>query len=254
MNWHLEDSCPRLSDFLRKLGDLFFPRYCCVCGKCLGIGEECTCLHCLMSLPYTNFKGKKGNIIERILWDERITTEHASSFLFYRQSTAVCNVFFQFKYWNNPAVAVSYGRMMAQDLMDSDFFETVDMIVPVPLSVKRYRKRGYNQSERLSQGISEITGLPVCTDCVMRSVDNPTQTHLSDDERKDNVRGIFVLSDDEAVRGKHVLIVDDMVTTGSTIKELAYTLLAAGDVRISVLTLGTSRRNTRRVFPDVEND
>ena len=212
--------------------------------------EQHTCVGCLSRLPLTEFKGAKGNAVERSLWDDRICTVHASSFMFYHQSSDYSRIFFSFKYHNRPEVAVSYGRIMAQDLVDTGLFDGIDVIVPVPLSAKRFRKRGYNQSERLAEGVRQVTGIPVETRAVARIVDNPTQTHLSTAERMENVKDIFRLVGPACVEGKHVLLVDDMITTGSTLRSCAHTLLEAANVRLSVLTLGASERNRKYLFPE----
>ena len=152
------------------------------------------------------------------------------------------------------------GRAMAADLADSDFFDGVDLILPLPLSRRREKRRGYNQSTELARGVSEITGLPVDTSSVARTVDNPTQTHLTGQERQANVAGIFRLLRPEALRGRHVLLVDDVLTTGASLISCGQTIAAAGGVRLSVLTLAlagdhplvplTPRRPARR--PDGE--
>ena len=237
---------------LNSVLSLLFPTYCCVCGKRLVSTEEHTCVACLAHLPLTKFKGEKGNAVERSLWDAQICTEHASAFLFYHQHSVYSRIYFSFKYCYHPEVAVDYGRMMAQDLVGTVFFDGIDVIVPVPLSAKRFRKRGYNQSERLAAGVSQITGLPVEQRAVVRVVDNPTQTRLSTAERMENVKGIFQLVNPSCVAGKHVLLVDDVITTGSTLRACAHALLEAGNVKLSVLTLGTSERNRRYVFPRSE--
>lgn len=244
----------RLLSGLRQIFDslqsTFFPRYCVVCGKRLSAVEEITCIKCLAHLPLTGIKGKKGNIIERILWDYTIDTQRANSFLFYYPQSPYCNIYFHFKYYGHPEVAVAYGKLMAMDLLDTGFFAGVDCIVPVPLSAKRLRKRGYNQSERLAFGVGLVTGLPVITDAVARKVDNTTQTRLTTQERRENVENIFTLVRPEALNGKHVLLIDDVITTGSTIKSCAYAIMQAKNVKLSVLTLGTSAKNWQASFPE----
>lgn len=240
----------RIRRFLKSLTDTLFPRFCCVCGKRLLGGEEHTCCSCLLNLPKTHFKGKKNNVIERLLWDDAIYTQRANSFMYYHQKSPYNNIFFHFKYFNHPHIAVAYGRIMAEDLAGTDFFSGIDCIVPVPLSRKRFRQRGYNQSERLAQGISQVTGLPIDTTSVARTVNNPTQTHLTGSARWRNVENVFCLHHPEKLHGKHVLIVDDMITSGSTVRACAHALLQAGEVRISFISLGTSHRNRRRIFAD----
>ncbi len=224
----------------RSLFNALFPRYCCVCGKRLSLNEQLLCVNCLLHLPLTHLKGKKDNFVERALWDDVVYTEHANSLLFYKPKSDYCQIFFLFKYYNHPEIAVAFGRMMAQDLAGTDFFTGVDVLLPVPLAKKRFKERGYNQSERLAYGISEVTGIPIDATSVVRTRANQTQTHLTMEERRANVSGIFKLTNPEALQGKHVLIVDDVITTGSTTRACARAVAEAGGVRISVLSLGCS--------------
>ena len=202
-----------------------FPRYCCVCGRRLLESEQDLCLNCLFELPMTNLHGKKGSTFERILWDDAVYTQHANSMLYYRSKSNYCRIYFMFKYHNRPEIAVNFGRMMAQELQGTDFFEGIDCM------------------------ISLITGIPIDTTSVIRNVDNPTQTHMSISERRRNVQGIFELADAEALQNKHVLIVDDVITTGSTTRACARAVLKAEGTKISIISLGTSQFNKEKPKP-----
>lgn len=229
---------------IQYLLNALFPRFCCVCGKRLMTGEDTLCTKCLCGLPLTHIKAHRNNIVERLLWDDRVMTEHANSLIYYHPKSRYCNIFFKFKYQSRPDIAVALGRMMAQDLISTDFFSGIDCIIPVPLSKKRQKKRGYNQSERLAQGISEVTHIPVDTTSLIRFVDNPTQTHLLHSERQANVENIFRLtSSPTLLSGKHILIVDDVITTGATIRACAHALLQPAAVKISVLSLALAKNN-----------
>ena len=234
---------------LQALKDTFFPRFCCVCNKKLYHDEQFICLHCLLHMPYTHFKGYKGNPVERLIWDDTICTEHANSLFFYKQKSSYSHIFFHFKYFNHPQVAVYFGRLMARDLSETDFFDTIDCIIPIPLSKARYKQRGYNQSERLAEGISQVTHIPLDTSSIQRTVDNPTQTRLTGADRWNNVNNIFQLINPDSLAYKHVLIVDDMITTGSTIRACAHAINQAAGTKISVISLGTSQRNRKYAFP-----
>ncbi len=240
----------RLKLLIMQASDALFPRYCCVCGNRLLNNEHHVCLTCLLKLPFTHLQGKKNSILERNLWDDLVCTERAHSLIYYHAKTEMCQIFFQFKYYNNPDLAINMGELMAHDLDGTDFFSGIDCIIPIPLSAKRLKQRGYNQSERLAQGISRVTGIPVDTWSVCRTVDNPTQTHLHERDRMENVKNIFTLTDQATIAGKHVLIVDDMITTGSTVRACAHAALMAGDVKISIISLGMSERNREHDVPE----
>lgn len=233
----------------KDIVDTIFPRFCCVCGRRLTPGEETTCITCLDHLPLTRLKGKRGNVVERLFWDEKICARRANSFIYYEPESPYSHIFFKFKYHNQPELAVAFGRMMAQDLADTNFFDDIDMMVPVPLSKARQKERGYNQSERLAHGVSKIAQLPIEEKAIQRVVDNPTQTQLHTSERTENVKNIFQLTHPELVKGKHILIIDDTITTGSTIRSCAHELVKAGNVNISILSLGISTWHRNLPYP-----
>lgn len=145
-----------MKEWLKRLLDLCLPRYCVVCGRRLLYAETCTCARCLLHLPLTHFKGRRSNVVERIMWDECIATQRANAFMKFDRLSPYCQVFYHFKYWSHPDVAVYYGRLMALDVRDEGFFEGIDLIVPVPLSRRRFSRRGYNQSERLALSLIHI--------------------------------------------------------------------------------------------------
>lgn len=233
-------------------GRLIFPRYCSVCNARLLGSERFICTSCLMDLPRTGYKGKKNNMTERLLWQQIPQLAAASAFLRYEPGTASASIFMGFKYSGKQALAHFMGTLMAAELKGTGFFDGINLIVPIPLSRQRLKHRGYNQSECLAAGVAEHTGLPLVTDIVTRTVDNPTQTNLNTEERQSNVAGIFHLERPEAVAGRHVLIVDDVLTTGATVASCANEIATAGEVKISVLTLGLAGKHYASLLPEDE--
>lgn len=227
---------------LSEVGDILAPRRCALCGKRLMAGEDFLCLSCLSELPFTRYFGRKGNPVERLFW-ARIPVARANAYLFYFPESMVSRLFLSLKYGNRSHYGQVLGAMMAAELSDTDFFDGVDAIVPVPLAQKRLRQRGYNQSEKLAEGISSVTHLPIFTRAVERVVANPTQTQLTRAERRENVADVFMLSRPELLAGKHLLLVDDILTTGSTLMACAEEMAKAGDVKISILTLGLAGKH-----------
>ena len=207
---------------------------CAICGKTLyGNG---LCPQCWFKLPYTHLKGRKGNMLERVFWGEP-NVERVSAFMWYKPEYAVAQAVHGFKYQGRTTLAQSFGRAIATELLDTDFFENVAGIIPVPLSRQRMAKRGYNQSELLARGVSAITGLPIVTDILLRKVDNPSQTTLAPTERKANVEGIFAVQHPERLQGKCWIILDDVLTVGATLSSIARTIAAVSDARLRFLTL-----------------
>lgn len=221
---------------LRDIGALLLPRRCIVCGCRLGASEREICTSCFAQLPRTERRGRPCNGLERLFW-HRIDIVRANAFLRYEAGADSRRVVLGLKYYDRPELGEMFGRIMARDLEGTGFFDGVDGIIAVPLARKRLRKRGYNQSDMLARGVSAVTGIPVLEGVIRRIVETPTQTHLNAEQRRDNVRDIFELRRPEVVRRRHILLVDDVLTTGATLLSCAEELSRAGNVRFSVLTL-----------------
>lgn len=233
---------------VHAFGSVLIPRYCPVCQRRLLDGEECLCISCIHNLPRTNYRGAVGNPMELQLSTLGPRFRRANSLMFYRRKSRFTHLIFSFKYNNQPQVAVHMGRFMAIDLRNTDFFDDITCIVPVPIAKKRIRQRGYNQSEMLARGIAEVTHLPIITTAVVRNHFHQTQTRLNSDARRKNVHDAFTLADASLLEGQHVLLVDDVITYGHTMRACAREVLKAEDCRVSVLTLATAyvRYMTRR--------
>ena len=220
--------------WISDLIDLIFPRHCCVCGETLSRQERDICLNCLYTLPKIEPHHKKE--IEQIFWG-KIDIERAASFMYYRKGSPYNALMHKLKYKDAPEVGTRLAEMAAKELMDSGFFNGITRIVPLPLSKKKLRKRGYNQSEYIAMGLSNITGISVDTSLVKRDIANETQTHKNRDERWENVKDIFSVNGNFSLEDEHVLLVDDILTTGATICSCAATLQKGCGCKISIFTL-----------------
>ena len=220
---------------------LFFPHRCVVCGNLLQEGEEVLCLRCNIRMPRTHFHQHIDNYVERLFWG-KLPLGHASSYIFYQKGSACSRILHALKYEGRQDVGNVMGRWMAAELQETGFFDGVDVIVPVPLHRKRQRMRGYNQSECLARGIAQVTGIPVDVSSVERVKHTQTQTHRSAFDRWVNVEGIFRLQCPESFVGKHVLVVDDVLTTGATTTACADVFAGIEGICISVLTLAVAER------------
>ena len=225
-----------IKDWLYSFLSLWFPRCCVVCGGSLAKGEECICTMCNINLPRTDYHLRKDNPVEKLFWG-KFPLERATSFFFYRKGSDFRQVLHQLKYGGQKEIGAIMGRYMASELQASGFFHGVDVIIPIPLHKKKQQIRGYNQSEWIARGISAITSIPVETSGVVREKNTETQTRKSLFERWENVDGIFHLVTPEFFVGKHILIIDDVLTTGATTVACASAFEKADRVRISVLTL-----------------
>lgn len=228
-----------IKDWLYSFISLLFPRCCVVCGRSLAKGEECICAMCNINLPRTNYHLQKDNQVEQLFWG-KIPLERATSFFFYRKGSDFRQILHQLKYGGQKEIGAIMGRYMASELSASGFFEGIDVIVPVPLHKRKQRIRGYNQSEWIARGISALTGIRVDTEVIVRRKHTETQTRKSTFERWENVDGIFELHHAESLKGKHLLVVDDVLTTGATTVACASRLMEIEGVRISVLTLAVA--------------
>ncbi len=223
-------------NFLHYLIDLFYPNLCLICGENLVTGEDQLCLKCFSDIPKTNFHLQKDNPVEKRFWG-KVRIEKATSYFFFQKGSDFQKLIHELKYKGNKEVGIAMGRFAAADLMDSDDFKAVDMVVPVPLHEKKQAKRGYNQSEMISCGLAEVLEKPLITGNLHRTAENTTQTRKSVYERFENTQGIFGLKNPADFEGKHILIVDDVLTTGSTIEACIRALQQAENVKISVFTL-----------------
>ena len=170
-----------------------------------------------------------------------IPVEKASALCYYAPGSVVSRAVYDLKYNDRPDVGLFLGRIMANELLPTGFFDGIDLLVPLPLANKRLRQRGYNQSRLLAEGISEITRLPIADSVVCRTVFKESQTRLLRYDRQQNVANVFQLTDSASLRGCHVLIVDDIVTTCATVTSCARELLKVEGLKVSILAFGLTK-------------
>ena len=223
--------------FWSRLLDLVSPRLCAVCGRRLTVTERTLCAVCNLHLPRTGFqRDPLRNVMAKQFWG-RIAVERVAALFYYEAGSAAGHVVYDLKYHDRPEIGHDLGRMMGREFMADGFFEGIDVIVPVPLAKKRQRQRGYNQSLMLAQGVSEATGLPIYNKVVRRTRFEGSQTQKGRWERLENVENVFELKDATSLRGRHALLIDDVVTTGATMVACARELLKVEGVSISLLAL-----------------
>ncbi|SFK85855.1 comF family protein [Porphyromonadaceae bacterium KH3CP3RA] len=225
------------NEWLHQLIYLFYPNVCVVCGSELLPGEEGACLQCLYKLPKTHNFREPDNDAEKLMAG-RIPFERIASYCVYTKGGTLSPLIHHLKYRHKEGIGLLLGRMFGKDLMGSEFLNSVDLIVPVPLHPKREKMRGYNQAEIIARGLSEAIGLPVSKGNLIRVVYNPTQTKRTKTQRWENVKDIFKVADPLLFEQKHLLLVDDVITTGSTLEACGMALQACKDVKISIATLG----------------
>lgn len=218
---------------------LFFPRVCIVCSGSLIQAEECICVRCNIQLPRTQYHVQKENPIERRLYG-LMPVEQATAFFYYQKESRFRHIIHELKYKGGKHIGEIMGRQMASEIVSSGFFNEVDMMMPIPLHKKKLKSRGYNQSEWLAQGIAQVTGIPLITCALRRTVKTETQTTKKRYERWENMQDVFELHQPEKYAGMHILLVDDVLTTGATIVGCTKAFAEVKNVRFSVITLGVA--------------
>ncbi len=226
--------------FLHDLRDLFFPPLCPSCGGALRGGEGFLCLKCQMDMPLTGFENEADNPVARRFWG-LVPVDNATAFMWFIHLSGSRRVVHRFKYHDRPDLAEGLGRWFGRELAKGDLYSGVDLIVPVPLHFRKVLKRGYNQSEHIARGMAREMGVEVETGAVTRTVNNLSQTRTTD--RWGNVEGIFRVRRPERLRGRRVLLVDDVLTTGATLGSCAEAIVrAVPDCRLSIATLYASKQ------------
>lgn len=224
-----------LKEFLGDFVSLFYPRCCVGCGAALVKGEQYLCLSCLFELPYAGISEQTWNFLEERLYG-RIRLQYATAFLLFEKEGVTQQILHELKYRANVELGLKMGRMFGKELAKGRF-QSVDALVPVPLHPHKFKIRGYNQSEIICRGMSEVMKIPVINNLMERVVENSTQTKKGAEERWKNVEGIFQVKNEEQVKGMHLLLVDDVLTTGATIEATAQPFKYMSEVTISIAAL-----------------
>lgn len=215
---------------------LFYPHVCTGCGSDLLDEKNLLCLRCINELPNTDFAQYNNNPVEKIFWG-RIPVTAAHSQFYFAKESLVQHLIHQLKYKNNTAIGFYMGEMMGKSLLTSNRFNNIDYLVPLPLYPDKERKRGYNQAAIICNGISGIMNVPVLIGNVNRQRSTETQTRKHRTERWENVEGSFVVANAAALKGKSILLVDDVITTGATLEACGSILLQIEGVKLYIATL-----------------
>jgi len=226
----------KLADFIHGFDHLFFPRTCQACGHVLYKQEKVLCTKCLYHLPKTNFWHHADNPVAEIFWG-RVELNAAASFLFFNKSGKVQHLMHNLKYRGKKQIGPFMGELIGKELKKSKQYQTVDMVLPVPLHPDKLTKRGYNQSALIAKGIAQSMKIPVYTDLLIKTKNTESQTKKSRYERWQNVSRVFKLQNPSLIKNKHILLVDDVITTGATIEACAQVLLHEENVTVSVFSL-----------------
>lgn len=223
-------------NYFQSLFSLFFPRLCKSCEIPLVQNEKIICTSCELKLPRTKFHEDPVNKAAQIFYG-REKVEFVIPYLFFRKEGKVQHLLHQLKYQGKQEIGEYLGLLYAHDLKIFASQHGIELIIPVPLHPKKLRKRGFNQAESFARGLSTGLKIPMDVTSIQRSIHNPTQTKKSKYQRWENVEGIFTLTSAQHVMERHVLIVDDVLTTGSTLEAMTFAVKKAVGVKVSLATI-----------------
>jgi len=223
--------------FLRNLLigfiQLFYPRTCAVCHNDLVEGEGVICLSCLYSMPLTRFWDQKDNPVARVFWG-RVPIENACAYFFFAKGSKYRPVLHMLKYKGRREIGVELGRQFGLVLKSSELYANIDYVVPVPLHRRKLKIRGYNQAQAIAEGVCQTLGAELSINHLVRTEFTETQTRKTRAERVRNVAEAFAVVNGEALANKHLLLIDDVVTTGATLEACAAKLFEAASCKVSI--------------------
>jgi ComF family protein len=225
-----------LRTYLADFTSLIFPQLCAACHSSLVANEDILCTDCLYNLPFTNFHEQPDNIVARQFWG-KLNIEAAYTLYYFNKGGKVQNMIHQFKYNGMQLIGNLMGNIAGKQLMKNPVFAAVDYIVPVPLHKKRLKTRGYNQSACFAEGLATQLNAAVEIENLIRTVATTTQTHRSRFARFQNMQEVFAVVNQAKLENKHVLLVDDIVTTGSTLEACGIELLKVPGLKLSIATI-----------------
>lgn len=232
---------PTLTNLLSDFKQLFYPHTCTGCGTDIVANDNLLCAKCFVNLPSTLYAQYANNPIEKI-FTGRMRIESAHAEFYFSKESLIQHLIHQLKYKSNKEIGIYLGEMMGRSLLKSNRFTTVDALIPLPMFPDKERKRGYNQAAVICEGMSQVMKVPVYYNVLLRQRSTSTQTKKHRVERWENVEDSFAVINEQRVKGKHLLLVDDVITTGATLEASGRHLLKIGRVKLSIATLTTATK------------
>jgi len=225
-----------IAEYAESFRGLLFPNLCMGCSNVLSKNENILCFICENSLPKTNFHLETENIIFKRLYG-RILIENATALFYFDKGNTVQRLMHLLKYSNKKEIGKYLGSMLGKDLLDSELYKNISSVIPIPLHEKKLKIRGYNQAEYFALGIAEAMKINAVTNVLQRIENTETQTGKNRFERWENVKDAFVFKNESTIENHHVLLVDDVVTTGATLEACAQHLMTIPNVSVSIVTI-----------------
>ena len=218
---------------------LFYPHLCIGCGSDLLPTHELLCFECIDELPHTGYESIQGNPIEKIFYG-RIPVATAHAGFYFAKGALIQQLIHELKYRGNKDIGPYLGRLMGERMLPGGRFGDIDYLIPLPLAEEKEFRRGFNQAELICTGLSDSMNIPVLRKNITRIRYTETQTKKHRAERWENVSGSFFVTDPGILTGKHIMLVDDVITTGATFEACAAAVSASADTRISIAALAVA--------------
>ncbi len=223
---------------IKRILDLLFPPLCYGCDENL-VNNNILCTNCWSMLPFSDhFDHKENKVIEHFYGRSNI--EHGAALLLFGKSGIVQHLMHQFKYNKQQDIGLTFGTILANKIMESSLFPNIDYIIPVPMHREKRKTRGYNPASLISTVLTKELDIPNLQDVLIKKENNPTQTNKNRSERQSNVKNAFEIKNAQVVKGKSILLVDDIITTGATSGKCCELLKENGAKKISVVALGAA--------------
>ena len=222
-----------LFQYLQNFSELLYPKLCGGCGNHLYENEEVVCVYCRASLPLSGECDFENNASEKLFWG-KVSITAAASFLFFQKKSSTQHLLHQLKYQQKENIGEWLGEQFAYSLQSKGRFAAVEIIIPIPLHPSRIKFRGYNQCDAIARGMASVLQIPIVNGVLTRSVATQSQTKKNRFQRFENMNSVFSLAQASAIKGKNILLLDDVLTTGATLVSAAQVLQQAGSNKLFI--------------------
>jgi ComF family protein len=222
-----------IRNYLNAFLHLLYPQICFGCGTDQVEKNKPLCNPCIHDLPFTDFFSINENPVEKIFWG-RVPVLHAGALLFFTKDSLVQTLMTQLKYHHNKKVGILFGQLMGHAIAAEKKFEQIDLLIPIPILPSKINSRGYNQSQVIAMGMQQVWNRPIFGDVLTKKNWSNSQTKKDRKARLQQVPDLFILNHPNSIKGKNILLVDDVLTTGATLEAAIATLMAGSPASISI--------------------
>lgn len=229
----------KLRTFIRPFVNLIYPDLCVACDEEHPIENSCFCIGCLNELPFTKLHDERDNVVEKHFWG-RLLVEKGTALFYFHKGELVQEMIHRLKYKNEAFVGDALGLFFGEQLINTSFLDNVDLILPIPIHKSKRKTRDYNQSALIAKGIAKHSGIEWSDSIIAKTSKSSSQTEKNREERLENLKNTFQVAKPEQIRDKHVLIIDDILTTGATLEAVG-SVLATYNTKLSIAVLAVGQ-------------